>query len=220
MTALSRARSRLRRCLHFVPGGSEKMRAKAASLPADSLVLDLEDAVAPDATAKRDARAAVAQWLRSCEIGERERVVRINPLDSEWGADDIEAIVPARPDALMIPKAESLAGMRELDERIASAERAAGMDVGAIALIVIATETPRALFHSEEIAGAPRVAALTWGAEDLSAALGARATRDAGGAYLGVFAHARAMTLLAARAAGVQAIDGVFTDLGSGDFLF
>ena len=114
---------------------------------------------------------------------------------------------------MLAPKVESARDLAALDERIEAAERAAGRPSRSVGIAAIATETPRAVFRLEEIADGQRLVALTWGAEDLSAALGARATRDDGGAYLEVFRLARSLALLAAASAGIAAVDGVFTAL-------
>jgi len=187
------------------------MLAKAPSLAADALILDLEDAV--PAEAKESARELVCEWLEQSPT-RADRLVRINPLDTPWGRGDLAATFPARPDAFVVPKVESRADLDQLDSLLTDLERAHGAAAGSTPIIAIATETPRALLRIAEIADGPRLAGLTWGAEDLSAALGARATRSEDGRYLEVFRYARQMTLLAAHAAGVAAIDGVFTDLG------
>ncbi|MBI2460148.1 MAG: CoA ester lyase [Candidatus Rokubacteria bacterium] len=176
---------RLRRSVHFVPGGNERMIAKALTLPADGLILDLEDAVALER--KAEARAAVLRWLETLDFGARERWVRINPL-----ATDIRAVV-------------------EILDRL---EDQHGLPFGATRLLLIATETPEGLLNIDEVARAsPRIAALTWGVEDLSAAMGLPRTRDAEGRYLEIPRYARVMTAVAAAAAGVEAIDTVFTDI-------
>ena len=94
--------SRLRRALHFVPGANEKLLRKSLRLAADTLILDLEDAVAPEH--KEAARETVTRWLREIDFGRQERMVRINPLDTEWGSRDIELTMQARPDAYLVPK--------------------------------------------------------------------------------------------------------------------
>ena len=187
------------------------MLAKAPSLAADALILDLEDAVPVEA--KESARELVREWLEQTPT-RADRLVRINPLDTPWGRGDLAATFPARPDAFVVPKVESRADLDQLDSLLTELERAHGAAAGSTPVIAIATETPRALLRIAEIADGPRLAGLTWGAEDLSAALGAQATRSEDGCYLEVFRYARQMTLLAAHAAGVAAIDGVFTDLG------
>ena len=201
----------LRRSLHFVPGGNERMFEKSLSLAADALILDLEDAVA--AEAKPEARAIVRRWLDDADFGARERIVRANPLDSPWGRADVEALLDGTPpDALLVPKVRGAGEIVELDALLTELERTAAPGRAPVELVIVATETPQAVFALQDIASAPRVSAMTWGAEDLSAAIGARRNRDDAGAYLPVFAHCRTLTLLAASAAGVAPIDGVYVD--------
>lgn len=161
----------------------------------------------------------MATWLTAHPTLDQARLVRPNPLATAWGRDDLAAVVGSRPDGLVIPKAESRADLDAIDRLLCALEEEHGLARRSIALIPIATETARAALHVEEIARAPRVAALTWGAEDLSAALGAQATRDEDGAYLDVFRAARVNALLAARAAGVEPIDGVYTDFADAEGL-
>lgn len=203
--------SRVRRSLHFVPGASEKMLRKSLELPVDALILDLEDAVTPDN--KDAARAVIRDWLDQVDFGGRERVVRANPLDSPWGRADLEMLLDGRPpDALLVPKVRRVEDLRMLHQMLLAGERAGGHETGSVELIVIATETPEGVLNLPSLPSAPRVTALTWGAEDLSAALGARRNRDDDGRYLPVFEHCRIATLLAAAAGGVAPIDGVHVD--------
>ena len=102
--------------LHFVPYASAEMLRKALLLKADALVLDLEDSVTPDN--KDSARTTIVDWLKGVDFGPRERLVRINALDSEWGATDVEATMAGRPDGYLVPKADDVGKLRELDERI------------------------------------------------------------------------------------------------------
>ncbi len=201
----------VRRAVHFVPGANEKMFRKALELPADGLILDLEDAVTPDN--KESARETVVKWLREADFDGRERLVRMNPLDTPWGVQDLEATMLARPDAYVVPKARGREDLERIDGILSRIETEHALPSGKVTLLVIATETPEGLLNIRELAAAPRVDALTWGAEDLSAAIGARRNRDESGAYLEIFRLARHMTLLAACAAGVQPIDGVFVDI-------
>lgn len=201
----------LRRAVHFVPGANEKMFRKALELPADALILDLEDAVTPEN--KESARETVTAWLREADFGGRERLVRMNPLDTPWGVEDLEGTMLGRPDAYVVPKARGREELEQIDEILGRIEKERGLPPGEVTLLVIATETPDGLLNIRELAGSSRVDALTWGAEDLSAAIGARRNRDESGAYLEIFRLARHLTLLAACAAGVQPIDGVFVDI-------
>ncbi len=202
--------SNLRRSLHFVSGGNERMLQRALNLPADSLILDLEDSVTPEN--KAAARSAVCDWLVKENFGNKERLVRINPQDSPWGREDLEAIMEAKPDGLVLPKVITRANVDAIDQVVSSLEREHESQEGGTSLILIGTEVPEAVFHLHEMVKNSRVEGVTWGAEDLSGVLGARAKRDAQGNYLGVFSFVRSTCLLAAAAAGVQPIDAVYVD--------
>lgn len=208
---------RVRRCAHFVPGANEKMLAKSLDTAADALVLDLEDAVTPEM--KDDARAIVAGWLADVDFGRHERVVRINPVDSPWFRADVEATMASPPDAYLVPKVQGPDDVRLVDRVVSELEARHGIEPGTVTLIVLGTETPRGLLAIDGLVCVARVDALTWGAEDLSAAIGAKRNRDADGRYLPIFEHARTMTMLAAAAAGVQPFDTVFTDVTDPDGL-
>jgi len=199
-----------RRSIHFVPGGNERMFEKALGLPADALILDLEDSVTPEN--KQSARNAVCGWLREADFGGRRKLARINPLASTRGAEDIAAVVGCGPDGIVVPKAGSLADVETANCLIAEAEARAGLAVGAVKMLLIGTETPASVFHLPAMAAHPRVDGMSWGSEDLSAELGASAIRDRNGDYLDVFALARSMALLAAAAAGKQPIDTIYPD--------
>ena len=201
-----------RRSLHFVPGGNERMFAKALELAADSLILDLEDAVTP--ANKERARDAVCAWLRGQDFGDKECLVRINPQDSPWGRADLEAVVACRPDGRVLPKVVTRANVDAIDQIVGSLENEHGMQAGAISLLLIGTEMPEAVFNLPALARNPRVDAVTWGAEDLGSILGAHAKRDADGNYLEVFSYVRATCLLAAAAAEAQAVDAVYVEIG------
>lgn len=202
---------RLRRSLHFVPGASEKMLHKSLATAADGLVLDLEDAVTPDR--KEDARQVVARWLADVDFGGKERTVRINPLDTPWGLDDIAATMAHPPDAYVVPKVSALADLERIDAEISRLETRHGHPIGGVGLILVATETPRGVLNLPTFPTCPRVIALNWGAEDLSAALGAPRNRHSDGRYLDVYRHCRVQTLLSAAAADVQPIDAVHVDI-------
>lgn len=201
---------RLRRSLHFVPGGNERMFEKALGLNADGLILDLEDSVT--AVNKSSARDAVVRWLQDAEFAGKERLVRINPQDTPWGREDLEAIVAARPDALVLPKVATRASVDAVDQLVSATEKEQGICVSSVSLLLIGTEVPEAVFGLPAMAGNGRVSGVTWGAEDLAAALGSHAKRDERGDYLDVFRFVRSTCLLAASAADVQAIDAVYVD--------
>jgi citrate lyase subunit beta/citryl-CoA lyase len=209
--------TRIRRCAHFVPGASEKMLGKALETAADALVLDLEDAVTPEN--KDSARVEICRWLADVDFGRQERMVRINPLDTPWFRADVEATMVNPPDSYLIPKLHGPGEVRLIDRVITDLERQHGHPIGGVKLVVLATETAAGLLATGEIPCVPRVDAVTWGAEDLSAALGAKRNRDDDGRYLPLFEHARTMTRLSAAAHGIQALDTVFTDVTDPDGL-
>ena len=192
------------RSLLFVPGDRPERFAKAAASGADAIILDLEDSVA--LANKETARAAIADYLS----GEREVItlVRVNPLDGHMTAADVAAIAGARPDAIMLPKAEGAPSILQLDTVLRS-ESAQGASLPAV--LPIATETPAAIFtlgSYREVKD--RLLGLTWGAEDLPAAIGATTSRNDDGSYTSPYETARALTLFAAHGANTAAIDTVF----------
>jgi len=196
------------RSLLFVPGDSERKLVRAASSAADLLLLDLEDAVAWEK--KADARAIVAERLASAERAQ-PYWVRINPLDSDHGLADLAAVVPGKPDGIMLPKATRAEADR-LHHYLTALEVAAGLPRGGIPTMVVATETAPALFGLGDYAGCPRLAALTWGAEDSAAALGASDNRDEDGEYAFPYQLFRALCLAGAAAAKVTAIETIHGD--------
>jgi citrate lyase subunit beta / citryl-CoA lyase len=193
------------RSLLFVPGDRPERMEKALGLGADALILDLEDSVASAAKpAARDAVAAFLAWPRTLPL-----FVRINPLDGGLAGDDLAAVVPGRPDGIMLPKAQGAASLRDLDARLS------GLGDTQAKILPIATETPAAIFTLGSYGGVtPRLCGLTWGAEDLPAAIGATASRDADGRFTPPIEMARALTLFGAHAAGVAAIETVYPDFG------
>jgi citrate lyase subunit beta / citryl-CoA lyase len=188
------------RSLLFVPGDRPDRMAKAAASGADALILDLEDSVSREN--KGAARKAVADFLgqsRSLPL-----YVRVNPLDSGLIADDLAAVLPHRPDAIVLPKAEGSASIDAL---------AAMLGASPVPILPIATETPAAVFALGSYATVyNRLCGLTWGAEDLPAAIGATASREADGNYTAPYQMVRALALFAAHAAGVAAIETVYPD--------
>ncbi|MBO9622473.1 MAG: CoA ester lyase [Sphingomonas sp.] len=200
------------RSLLFAPGDSERKLAKAGASGADLVLLDLEDAVAE--ASKGEARRLVAEHLRGTERAQPQWV-RINPLGSGHALADLAAVVPARPDGIMLPKA-TRAEAERLHHYLTALEAAAGLPQGGIRTIAIATETAPALFGLGEYAGCPRLAALTWGAEDSATALGATDNRDENGEYDFPYQLFRALCLAGAAAAQVtpiETIHGDFRDL-------
>jgi citrate lyase subunit beta/citryl-CoA lyase len=200
----------VRRSLHFVPGGSEHMFNKSLGLAADALILDLEDSVTADN--KEAARDAVCEWLQA-DFGRQQKLVRINAQDTSWGRDDLEAVVAARPDGLVLPKVSTRASVDAIEQILNVLEAEHGLEPGSVELVLIATETPEAVFNLPQMARNRRINGISWGAEDLSSALGARAKRDEQGDYLEVFSYVRSTCLLSAAAAEVQAIDAVYVDI-------
>ena len=172
----------LRRSLHFVPGGNDRMLSKALGTNADTLILDLEDAVTPDR--KDEVRGVVASWLAESDFGTQEKTVRMNPLDTPWGTADLEATMVSPPDAYVVPKPETVEGLNAIDAELSRLERLHGHPDRGVGLILIAAETPLGALNVPTFPGCPRVEAMTWGAEDLSAVLGVAGNRDAAGNYL------------------------------------
>jgi len=202
----------VRRSLHFVPGGQEKMIVKALTLPADGLILDLEDAVPPPL--KPATRPIVRRWLETLDFGGRERWVRMNPIFSEHAVPDLEETIAARPDGYVVPKPRTAEDVRRIAAQLDRLEEKHGLPFGSTKLVLIATETPQGLLNIGEVAAAsPRIAAISWGIEDLSAAMGLPRVRDETGRYLDIPRYARVMCAVAASAAGVEAIDTVYTDI-------
>lgn len=198
----------------FVPGDSARKIEKAAASDADALILDLEDSVAPSSRAQ--ARATVSAALAGLD----NAWVRINALDTEDADLDLEAVLPGAPAGIVLPKPESAADAVELAARLDELERELGIAVGSTRILPVCTERPEALFSLGGYVGATdRLAGLTWGAEDLAAAVGASANRDADGGWTEPYRLARSLCLFAAAAAGVAAIDTVYTDFGDADGL-
>ena len=188
--------ARPRRSVLFMPGSNARALEKARTLPADALVLDLEDAVAPEM--KGQARAQVLAAVRAGGYGLRELVIRVNALGTPWGRDDLAAAATAGADAVLLPKVESV-------ETVSAAMAALGSGPAMWCML----ETPRGILNAASIAAAsPRVTALVMGTSDLTKDLHARATRD----RLPLLTSLQ-LCVLAARAAGIAALDGVHLDL-------
>ena len=202
----------LLKSLLFVPGDSEKKLGKAMSTGASALILDLEDSVSIERI--EIARGMVRDYLS--QHGDRTKSqlwVRINPLDGSLALPDLVAVVAARPDGILLPKVRSAREVVLLDHFLTALEARDGVPAGSIRIIPVSTETPQAMFNANTYEGAsPRLAGLTWGAEDLATAIGASTNRTENGDYEFTFQLARSLCLVGAHAAGVQAIDTITPD--------
>ncbi len=205
------------RSMLFIPADSERKLAKGDATGADALILDLEDAVAPSRT--HIAREMALAYLRSrpSGVGGRGRQqlwVRINPLSTPAALLDL-AIVAGAPDGIMLPKVSSAADVVELSHYLDALEVREGVARGSVRIMPVATETPQSLFALGSYEGcSARLAGLTWGAEDIAAALGASTNRRPDGEYDTVYQMAGALCLTGASAAGVQPIDTIWSDFG------
>jgi citrate lyase subunit beta / citryl-CoA lyase len=201
------------RSLLFAPADSASKLNKALGSGADAVIIDLEDSVAQEH--KVAARESAAAFLREAlKHSTRPRLlVRINGLQTNLTDGDLDVVVPARPDAIMLPKAEGAASIIHADAKLTAREAIHGLNEGHIGIVAIATETAASLFLAGTYAGASaRLLGLTWGAEDLSAELGAEANRDTAGHFLDPYRLARTLCLAGAAAARVDAIDTVYVD--------
>ena len=198
----------------FIPGDSEKKLGKVDEVAADAFIFDLEDAVAP-------ARKPVAREMLPAFIKERPRDkrksqfwVRVNPLDTPWTLEDLAAIVPAAPDGIMLPKANGPEDVAQLSHYLSALETTAGVARGSIRILPVATETAISPFRLGDYAaaGLERLYGLTWGAEDLSSAIGASGNTDASGEWTHTYKMVRSLCLLGAHAAGGEAVDTLYVD--------
>ena len=201
----------------FVPGDSESKLAKAVGTGADVIIVDLEDSVASGS--KRLAREQAVSWLtlhRQQVLHDRRlgRWVRINPLGSREWRDDLIAVLPGAPDGIMLPKAAGPEAVQQLGAELYELEGRSGVPAGSTKIMPLVSETAASALTIAQYAGAslPRLAGLTWGAEDLAAAIGATRKRDASGIWTDAFRYVRAQTLLTAHARGVPAIDTLHAD--------
>lgn len=206
----------------FIPGDSEKKLAKVAGCGADAVILDLEDAVAP--SAKNAARKLVGAFLHDFDrdaAGAPQLWVRINPFDTGMAEGDLAAVVPGQPHGIVQPKTNGADCVAKLSRLLDDMEPQHGIPSGSIQIIPVATETAIAPFRLGEYAAADlsRLAGLTWGAEDLAAALGATGNRDANGEWGFTYKLVRSLTLMAAHAAGVPAIETLHADFRDEDGL-
>lgn len=194
----------------FAPGDSARKIEKAIASPADRIILDLEDSVA--LSAKPEARRMVAEALAATGEGRSRIWVRINPLSGVLVEDDLAAIIPARPGGIMLPKSESGADVATLDTLLAPLEQVHGIAPGTIGVHPLVTETAAAMFGTGGYRGAPRLAAMSWGAEDLADSIGAMGNLGPDGRYRPTYELARSLCLLGAAAAGVPAVETIMQD--------
>ncbi|MDZ7860505.1 MAG: citrate lyase acyl carrier protein [Candidatus Krumholzibacteriota bacterium] len=198
-------KERLRRTRLYMPGNNPSLMYNGGIFGADCVILDLEDSVAP---AQKDAaRILVRNTLLSVDFGEAEKIVRINPLSSRYGRCDIETVLPAGPDTILIPKSENARDIRDVEEITGEIEQREGLKNKTFLMPLI--ETAAGVLSAREIAEASgRVVALCFGAEDFTADMGVSRTRSGKESFV-----ARSLLVIGARAAGVQAIDTVFSDI-------
>jgi citrate lyase subunit beta/citryl-CoA lyase len=198
------------RSLLFVPADSERKLEKAKSSGADALILDLEDSVARQNRSR--ARELVREFARHSPA-KPSLWVRINPVPSPDYRDDLDTVVALRPAGVVVPKPASPDTLIRLDSDLSVLERERGLPERAILAIPVASETPAAVLALPEYRiPPPRLRALTWGAEDLSAALGATTNREESGEFAFTYRFVRSLCLLAAKAAGVEAIETLHAD--------
>ncbi|MBI4275072.1 MAG: CoA ester lyase [Rhizobiales bacterium] len=208
------------RSLLFIPADAPKKLEKGLTSGADALIVDLEDSIAPDR--KKEARESAASFLQEATAkADRPRIlVRVNGIETGLTDADLDAVVPGKPDAIMLPKAVGGPSVIHLDAKLTAREAIVGLPDGAITIVALATETAAAMFVAGSYAGSSaRLTGLTWGAEDLSAELGAEANRDKDGNFLDPYRLARTLCLAGAAAADVQAIDTVYVDFRNMDGL-
>ena len=193
--------ARPRRSILYMPGSNARALEKGRTLAADGLILDLEDAVAPDA--KEAARGQIRDAIKEGGYGKRELIVRVNPMDTSWGHDDLVAAATMGADAVLLPKVESAGTVHQAEAILDTAGAPDSLTVWCM------METPLGMLHAEEISEAsPRVGALVMGTSDLAKDLQCAHTRDRL-----PFITSLGLCMLAARAAGIAILDGVYLDL-------
>jgi len=202
----------------FVPADSDRKLAKAATVGADALILDLEDSVIPDA--KSRARLLAVDYLRQWDHGRGQCWVRCNPINTEAAVEDLMAVLPGRPTGVVLPKALGTADITRLGRQLDELERENGIELGHTKIVSVASETPAAVLKLADFAGHidRRLFGLTWGAEDLATELGGTTNRD-GTDFTEPYRVVRSLVLVAARAAGVQPIDTLYSDFRDPDGL-
>lgn len=194
----------------FVPGDSERKLAKAASVPADALILDLEDSVS--AANAQAARALARAYLDEHRPGGRaqEIWIRCKPVQDPASLADLAAVVAGAPDGILVPKVRSGGDLLALDHYLSALEAQAGLEAGRIQVLPTLTETPQSILQAHTfVDAAPRLVGFSWGPIDLMAALGASTNRGPDGAFETLYAHARGVCLLAAGSCGVSPIDTI-----------
>ena len=198
----------------FIPGDSEKKLGKVDGVAADAFILDLEDAVA--VARKPVAREMVPAFIKERPRAERKSQlwVRVNPLDTPWTLEDLAAIVPVAPDGIMLPKVNGPEDVAQVSHYLSALEAASGVEQGSIRILPVATETAVSPFRLGDYAaaGLDRLYGLTWGAEDLSSAIGASGNTDANGEWTHTYKMVRSLCLLGAHAAGGEAVDTLYVD--------
>ena len=198
----------------FIPGDSEKKLGKVDGVAADAFIFDLEDAVA--VARKPVAREMVPAFIKERPRAERKSQlwVRVNPLDTPWTLEDLAAIVPVAPDGIMLPKVNGPEDVAQVSHYLSALEAASGVEQGSIRILPVATETAVSPFRLGDYAaaGLDRLYGLTWGAEDLSSAIGASGNTDAHGEWTHTYKMVRSLCLLGAHAAGGEAVDTLYVD--------
>ncbi len=198
----------------FVPGDSARKLAKGRENPADALILDLEDSVAKDR--QQIARDSVRAYLQANPARSRQQLwVRINPLDTDLALPDLAAVMPGAPDGICLPKTYSAADVNRLGDYLSALEAREGLPLGSTKILCVATETAASLltFHTYLDKVSQRLVALTWGAEDLAAALGASDNRHpVSGEYDDPYLLAKSLCLATARAIGAQPVGVLHVD--------
>lgn len=201
----------------FAPGDSERKMQKAVEGAADVVIFDLEDAVATGN--KPEARRMVREFLEANAEARSRIFVRVNPLDGPYTLEDLAAIMPGRPGGIMLPKAYGRQDVEALDKYLSALEVANGIEQGSTPVIVLLTEVAECMFHAGDFKGAPRLLALTWGAEDLADSIGAQSNRNPDGSFAFTYELARSLCLLGAATAGVPAIETIQADFRDSDGL-
>lgn len=210
---MSRSTALKLRSMLFVPADSDRKLAKALGSPADVLILDLEDSVAE--SRKEAARQMAAEFIAAQSPSTAARLfVRINPLDTALAMGDLAAVTVPGLAGIMLPKTRSAADITRLAHCLDALEARAGVAHGTIAIVPVATETPEAMLNMQSFAAGAtaRLAGITWGAEDLSAAIGAVSNREEDGSLSPLYALANSLCLCAAASAGVPPIDTLHAD--------